>query len=239
MRLGLFMLFSLVSIVNCFSGEVLAASKTLPWTATVVATLPPQPETKVGMYSSLKTRIDRLKRAIEEERAYGGKTKNIVIQNLESVKRAIEEKNTINFPMTAPEAFSSELVKHGSVKLIFGISGTNTAVYGETIGNIIRALEYLNQHHVPHHVELVVYGAMVNMFDTRITGPAGKFIQDWEEPLKRFVKNKELTVSLCRNAMTINGMVRHDIPSWVRITPMASLEIYTRVKEGYVYMTNQ
>lgn len=63
-------------------------------------------------------------------------------------------------------------------------------------------------------------------------------LNNFKKTLKKYVITKELSVALCRNAMTINGMVRHDIPSWVKVIPMASLEIYIKVQKGYVYLTN-
>ncbi|MGL3709581.1 hypothetical protein ACSYAY_01775 [Leptospirillum ferriphilum] len=221
-----------------FHNPCVFADQTPSWRDSVVAPIRPQTMIKVGLYFSKKAQLDRLNRAIQEEKLYGGRNKLIIIKNLENVKKGVISGKMLNIKLVPPETFHGKLKKVSPVKLLFSISGTDSVLFAETLGNIIRAMEYLHQHHIRHHVELLVYGPMVNIFDNRLSKASEGFLKIWKAPLKKYVDNKELSVFLCRNAMTINGMVRHDIPNWVRITPMASLETFRRIKEGYVYMTN-
>ena len=181
--------------------------------------------------------------AIAEEKKFGGKHKKTTIENLHSIDKSIDSGM---WPNLIPVGnFHGAIKKIGTVKIVYGVSSIDPYRVQATFGNIKRVSEYLNKTKTPYKIEVVVYDYAVKYFDSRpgknlfetggLPEPLGEQLEKYIQSLKN---SKHVKIVLCRMAMTGAGMVRHDIPDWIGITPMASLEIVRLVKNGYVYLTN-
>ena len=182
-----------------------------------------------------------LEETIQEEQKYGGKDKLQILKNLKTVLESLDSGEP---PILTPVgSFNGKLSQVSPVKLVYGLGTPEFLRFQATMGNVLRAEEYLNKHHIKYSIEVVVYDLAVKFFDLRNgfevrtdSSTDGKnVVKKYLDSLKN---DKHVKIVLCRNAMTIFGMVRHDIPKWVGVVPMASLEIYEKEKHGYVYLSN-
>ena len=204
------------------------------------AQVPYEDPSGIDLSTAREIELHWLSEAVKLEKAHKTPDSPAILKNLAAVRTAVL-RNT--YPkLTAVGNFQGDLAKQAPVKIIYGVSSPDFQRMKATFGNVLRASEYLNQRHIPHTIEIVVYDVAVRYFAktesflTSVPPSDAKMFKTYVNTLKT---DKNVRIVLCRNAMTIMGMVRSSIPSWIGIVPMASLEIFRQVHgHGYTYMTN-
>jgi intracellular sulfur oxidation DsrE/DsrF family protein len=160
------------------------------------------------------------------EKKFGGRHKNTVIKDL-LIKKTDHTEAPI--PLNPVGRFHPQFK---NIKLVFGISGTHITGLKEPIGNIYYIIRYAEFNHIPYKIRVVLYGGMAYFLNKRNPN-YGWYIKKMRKFNKEGVK-----FYVCYNALLVNGLIRHVIPSFIKPVPMGLLEIYRLRKKGYMYFTD-